>query len=226
MSPTQLPPKASADLSAIGAAKNNAELPLRHDFERIAQKMYTQNLALAQTNRTLSILRAIDLLILESARDLPQLSADISKAIVESSPYALVTIFSLNRYSEHFINLQGSAYSTLLQQNGVANDSLNLLTGLYMSLDGDWLSGKDRNLILNLDNPDAAKRLEALGLGQGIGKTLETLRTNFNVRSFYLTKLRSRDTLTGVMLVGMEEPMPKIDDIELIERVSEAIPVQ
>src|SRR5437763_1146825 len=165
MSPTQQPPKPTADLSAASVPKPNVQFPLRHDFERIAQKMYTQNLALAQTNRTLSILRAIDLLILESERDLPQLSADISKAIIESSPYALVAVFSLNRYGEHFINLQGSAFSTLLQQNTAANDSLNLLTGMYMSLDGDWLSGKDRNLILNLDNPDAAKRLEALGFG-------------------------------------------------------------
>ncbi len=36
---------------------------LKKNFERIAQQMYTQNVALAQTNRTLSILRSIDLLI-------------------------------------------------------------------------------------------------------------------------------------------------------------------
>src|SRR5665213_2540647 len=152
MSPLPPPaPKLTATPTIPIGQKTDVHFPLRNDFERIAQKMYTQNLALVQTNRTLSILRAIDLLILESSRDLAQLSTDISKAIIESSPYALVAILSLNRYNEHFINLQGFSYSTLLKQSGVANDSLNLLSGLYMSLDGEWLGGHERNLILNLD---------------------------------------------------------------------------
>jgi len=222
MSPTQLPPASTPPTPAAPVpASPDVRFPLKSEFEHITQKMYTQNLALVQTNRTLSILRAIDLLILESTRDLPQLSTDISKAIIDSSPYALVAVLSLNRYSEHFINLQGFSYSSLLKQGGVANDALNLLSGLYMSLDGDWLGGPEHNLILNLDNPDAQAQIEGLGFGQGIGHTLETLHTDFNVRSFYLTKLRSRKNLTGVMIVGMEEPMPKIDDIELIERISE-----
>lgn len=196
------------------------QYPLRSDFERIAQRMYTQNLALVQTNRTLSILRAIDLLILESKRDLQQLSTDITNAIIELSPYAVVAILSLSNYGDHFLNLQGFAYSSLLKQDGVANDALNLLPGLYMTLDGDWLTSHNRNLILELDK-DSHEYLTSLGLGQGIQKMLESLHADFNVRSFYLTKLRTRQRLSGVMLVGLEEPAPKIDDIELIERLAE-----
>jgi signal transduction histidine kinase len=194
--------------------------PLKSDFERIAQRMYTQNLALVQTNRTLSILRAIDLLILESKRDLQQLSTDISNAIIELSPYAAVSILSLSNYSDHFLNLQGFAYSSLMKQNGVANDALNLLPGLYMTLDGEWLASGNRNLILGMDRI-SHEYLTSLGLGPGIQKMLENLYANFNVRSFYLTKLRTRDRLSGVMIVGLEEPEPKVDDIELIERLAE-----
>ncbi|MFO0882170.1 MAG: hypothetical protein U0491_01855 [Candidatus Saccharimonadales bacterium] len=59
-----LPNAADANNDAVTAST------LKADFERIARQMYTQNLALVQTNK-ISILRAIDLLILESSRNLP-----------------------------------------------------------------------------------------------------------------------------------------------------------
>ena len=211
---------------AINLARNlvspqvNVQYPLRQDFARIAQRMYTQNLALVQTNRTLSILRAIDLLVLEAKRDLQQLSTDIASSIIESTPYAVIAVMSLTSYSDHFLNLQGFAYSTMLKQNGAANSALSLLPGLYMTLDGDWLTSRDRNLILEIDKV-SHEHIAGLGMGQGIQNMLESLRRDFNVRSFYLTKLRTRERLTGVMIVGMEESMPKVDDIELIERLAE-----
>lgn len=215
------PQSLASDTSTQLLSEQDIHMPLRKDFERIAQRMYTQNLALAQTNRTLSILRDIDILILEPGRELQSLSQEICKAIISSSPYAMVAILSLNRYNEHFINLQGHHFSTILQQSGLAADSENLLTGLYMTLDGEWLSSKERNLVLDLDRLDKLKRVESLGLGSGLARTLETLRRDYNVQSFYLTKLYARKNLTGVMIVGLEESMPKIDDIELIERISE-----
>src|ERR1700742_2047369 len=98
----------------------------RTELERVAQKMYTQNLALAQTNRTLSILRAIDLLILESRHNLQQLSTNISRAIIDSSPYAFVAILSISNSNDRFLSLQGFSYSTLLKQSDASDESLDL----------------------------------------------------------------------------------------------------
>ncbi len=221
--PQTISQQPTVDASVQLVANQDIHYPLRKDFERIAQRMYTQNLALAQTNRTLSILRDIDILILEPGRDLQQLSTELCNAVIGSSPYAMVSILSLNRYNEHFINLQGHAFSTMLQQSGLADNNENLLAGLYMTLDGDWLSSKERNLVLDLDKLDKLKRVESLGLGAGLSDTLQTIRENYNVQSFYLTKLRARENLTGVMIIGLEETMPRIDDIELIERVSETV---
>lgn len=213
----------SAEMAKRAATALSGHLPQINDFERIAQKMYTQNLALSQTNRTLSILRAIDLLVLDSSRNLQQLSTNISQVIIDSSPYAVVAILSLNSNNDNFLNLQGFSYSTALKQSGVANDSANLLSGLYMTIDGTWLSSRTRNLILDLDTSGSIKQAESLELGQGIEDMVENLRSHFNVRSFYFTKFRVRERPTGVMIVGLEEPMPKIDDIELIERLGETI---
>ena len=192
---------------------------LRAEFERVAQQMYTQNLALAQTNRTLSILRAIDLLILESSRDLPQLSIEISQAIIDASNYAVVAIFSLNEHSDSFLQFQGLADNvSAIQQNHRASAG-ELFGNLHMPINGEWLSSKSRNLILDLTNEEQISQLTLFS--SNTKQILDALTAQFNLRSLYVTKLKARDSLTGVMLVGLEEPVPMIDDIELIERVSE-----
>lgn len=192
---------------------------LRAEFERVAQQMYTQNLALAQTNRTLSILRAIDLLILESSRDLSQLSAEISQAIIEASSYAVVSIFSLKEHSESFLQFQGLADNLSAGQQNHQVSTLELFSNLHMPIGAGWLGSKSRNLIIDLNNQEQVDQL--MLFSSDTKKVLDTLAQQFNLRALYITKLKARDSLTGVMMVGLEEPVPMIDDIELIERVSE-----
>src|SRR4051812_17602166 len=81
--------------------------PLREEFAHITQKMYTQNLALSQTNRTLSMLRSIDSLILDSSRDLRHLSDDLARIFVDTVPYPVAGILSLSRYNDDLLTLQG-----------------------------------------------------------------------------------------------------------------------
>lgn len=192
---------------------------LRAEFERIAQQMYTQNLALAQTNRTLSILRAIDLLIIKAASDLSQLSTSISQEIIEESSYAVVAIFSLKQHDEKYLKFQGLADNLSNAQQNHKISMLDVFNNLHMPTYGTWVGGNSRNLILDLTNQ---KHLTEYSLfSNDTTKILTTLAQQFNLRSLYLTKLKARGSLTGVMLVGLEEPAPMIDDIELIERVSE-----
>lgn len=107
MTPAQLKETVQNQLEKNQALNKQAQF--KNDLERIAQVMYAQNLTLVQINRTLSILRAIDLIILESNRNLKQLSNDISETIISASPYEMVAILSLNSSTDNFINFQGWA---------------------------------------------------------------------------------------------------------------------
>ncbi len=196
-----------------------AAVVLRAEFERVAQQMYTQNLALAQTNKTLSILRAIDLLIIEASRDLPQLSTEISQAIIDASSYAVVTIFSLKQHSEKFLQFQGLADNLSKEQQNHQISTLELLGNLHIPIEGEWVTSRKRNLIIDLH--DTEQIANTTLFSSKTKEVLETLGTQFNLRSLYFTKLKARDSLTGVMMVALEEPALMIDDIELIERVSE-----
>lgn len=192
---------------------------LRADFERIAQNMYTQNLALVQTNRTLSALRAIDLLTLESSRNLQQLSTDISKAITSSAPYALIAVLSLNQHSDQFLSFQGYSVSEMPSQKKPDANAIVLLAGLRMPIESKWLARYRGSLTLDLTKLKANSNVDLFG--PKTQELLSQIATAFNLRSLYLTTLRARDSRTGVMIVGLQETLPKIDDIELIERLSE-----
>lgn len=191
---------------------------LKADFERIARQMYTQNLALVQTNRMLSILRAIDLLILESSRNLPQLSSEISQAIIDQSPYPIVAILSLNEHTDKFLHFQGSAVSMLPSQKQPDATTMERMQQFHIPIDGQWVTSKSRNLIIDISDKKTLSNLELFSVETKM--IIELMAEQFNLKSLYLTKLKARGSLTGVMVVGLEEPMPMIDDIELIERVS------
>lgn len=193
--------------------------PLRSDLQRIAQLMYTQNLTLMQSNRTLTILRAIDLIILESNRNLKQLGTDLSKAIINSSPYVMVAIFSLNHHGDNSINFQGWWLSDIYRQKLPIDGSLNILYNLSLPLNSDWLSLKKRNLIVNLTNLDENK--QNWPKEKVIQDIFNIFSDSLGLSSLYLTKLKAREDLTGFLIVGIDDSTPHIDDIELIERLSE-----
>ncbi len=192
---------------------------LREDFERVARHMYTQNLTLVQTNRTLSILRAIDLLTLEASRNLQQLSTDIAQAIINSSPYAMIAILSLNQHNDKILSLQGHAVSGLPSQKKPDASTVEMFSRLHVPLDGNWISNSKGSLTIDLTSVEANVHKDLFGPETQI--ILSLVAQDFQLKSLYLTSLRARDSLTGVMIVGLEETLPKIDDIELIERLSE-----
>lgn len=192
---------------------------VKGQFEHIAQQMYTQNLALAQTNRTLTILRAIDVLIIEAKRDLPALSEEIAKAITDASGYPMVLLYSLGKHGEHHLQFQGLAHNLVDKHDSFQVSRLELLKKLQLPIDGDWIASKARNLIIDLHDKHQIEQISLFNADSR--KVLDMLASEYGLQALYITKLKARDLLTGVIVVGIKEGMPKIDDIELIERVSE-----
>lgn len=205
-----------ADNKEIDAARH---AHLKTDLGRIAKAMYTQNLTLGEKVRTLSILRSIDALILQSNRDLNQLSADISKAIINSSQFSLVGVLSLNYFNDKYLNYQGWALSPLLSSKILKSGILPLLLGLKMPLDSRWISGKGNNIIIDFEKMGSFLKIG--DPSKELVRIFEILHEDFGLRSMYVTKLKARGHLTGLMIVGLEDTIPHIDDIELIMRLSE-----
>lgn len=193
--------------------------PLRSDLKRIAEMMYTQNLSLVQANRTLQILRTIDLIILESSRNLQQLGTDISKAIIESSSYGMVAVMSLNESRDRLLNFQGWALNQGVEQKKPVAEVLKMLFSLRLPVNSRLIVGHKRNLIIDLTKRDDIS--EVGRVQPNLVPFFEILANDYDLRSLYFTKLEAKDNLTGLMIVGLVDSMPHLDDIALIERLGE-----
>lgn len=217
MATTTLPP-AEALLDGQEAPVGGKHVPLKSQLKRVAQAMYTQSLALVEVNRTLRILRAIDLLTLESNRNMQQLCTDISRTIVDASTYDMVAILSLNDLSEKSLYFQGWALEPTLSRAALGVDVPSALFGIKIPLDSQWVDSKKVNLIIDFDQANA---LYSGSSTEDINKVLAVIGDSFKLRSVYVSKLKTRGSLTGLMIVGFGNSLPHLDDIELIERLGE-----
>lgn len=203
------------------AGQSDHHVALQSDYERITQEMYAKNLELAQINRVLSILRAIDIIILQSQGSIRELSAELSGAILESAPYGMMAILSQNRHAEKFVSFQGWALSQDRQQLPLVLQLEEKLQSLTLPFNGRWMDGPSRNLIIDLENMQTST--EVAPLEPEMSELLGQLHEHLQINSLYMTKLRARGMVVGVMVVGLHEKAAKIDDIELIERLGEPV---
>ncbi|MBI2009390.1 hypothetical protein HYS84_03185 [Candidatus Saccharibacteria bacterium] len=193
--------------------QDNSKEQLAH----ITQEMYVKNMELASTNRTLSLLRAIDLLVLNSHGSLKELSTKICQAIEESLSCTAVTVLARNTLSDKILHFQGwSVNRDIYNAVGAYNLEARFET-LEITLNSPWLLGDEKTLII-----DATRATQEIH-PDPTNHFIQDLARGLGIKSFYLTKLRAQNNLVGVMGIGLSEETPKLDDIGLYERLSEAV---
>src|SRR6202162_5598959 len=135
--------------------------------------MYQRNLERAQTNQTLSLLRTIDTLVLESHDSLQSLCSQITKAIADTSEYNWVAIFGKASHND---------YLSLLGSSGTGNSphkqksSTTLVA--YVSARDKWLRSQERTHNLRiLHTPED----ETISFLHTSGEFVSSLRDQYSV---------------------------------------------
>ncbi len=77
--------------------KSVSETDQTADSTHIAQEIYRKNVELAHTNQTLSLLRTIDNLVLESQTSLDNLTRGVAEAVTANSNFPFSAIFLRGR---------------------------------------------------------------------------------------------------------------------------------
>ncbi len=219
---------------------------LEQDLEHVTQEMYRKNLELVSTNRTLSLLRAIDTIVLESQASLKQLSQQIADAVTANSNFPHVAIFSkqVNRFDLSLVGRSsGGQESTEIPAETVEAEEpkdldiaknvpsvapveppepvLPPIPSLILDVDSAWLKGSQRELKLSLlsDQPDLHQ----------IGMTATDLKELFEapLKGLYIVKLHARQLLVGVMVIGYTNAISTLteDETNLVGRLSDAVGV-
>lgn len=76
------------------------------ELAHVNREMYKKNLELAQKNKTLSLLRQIDSIILNTVTDIKQISQNVADVVVENTEYVkAVVILLLNKHEKALVRI-------------------------------------------------------------------------------------------------------------------------
>jgi signal transduction histidine kinase len=187
---------------------------LEQDLEHITQEMYRRNKELADTNRTLSLLRTIDSLVLESHDSIKVLSEQIAAAIAKSTDYPLVAIYGASILGTDKLEPFG------VKLSGIELDEQTLLD-IRPTAKHRWYHSAQKDRMVSLRTASEEEIAYYLGCSAA---TAEGVKAG-PIKTVYVTKLVARSKLVGIMAVGSGGTLEDFEaaDIDLLQRLGEAV---
>lgn len=191
---------------------------LKQDIANITQEMYERNQELADTNRTLSLLRAIDIIVLNSQESVKVLSVRMAEAISKSMKYPLVVFLGQSSHEPGYLQVYGA--------NVPDNQTLSAktLASIHLSTTHPWLSTSQRLIFLSVNgfNPDHVASIIGCSPYEA-----DVFRQAFGSGSICIIKLQARQGLLGLMVIGSKSSVEDFSHNEtgFLERLSEAVGV-
>jgi signal transduction histidine kinase len=198
-------------------ARTPSHKKLEQDLEHVTQEMYRRNKELTETNRTLSLLRTIDSLVLESHDSIKVLAGQITDAIGSVTEYPVVAIYGSSALGTDKLEAFG-----INTRGGVVFEA-ELLQDIRPTSKHQWYRSREKNRIVPLSRVHSKELAYFLGCSP---ESAEKIKSG-PVKSVYLAKLVARQNLVGVMIIGSGGLVSDFDkpDLDLLERLAEAVGV-
>ncbi|HUD07078.1 MAG TPA: GAF domain-containing sensor histidine kinase [Candidatus Saccharimonadales bacterium] len=186
-------------------------------LDDITQEMYRRNYELAQNIKTLSLLKKIDELALESHESMDIFCGTLASAIVSTAEYPFVEII-IKSYGDKPIQSHG-----LFTDKPIGNEIRTILTQIQIDESTEWYKNNLRTkLISSRDIFDPSGGL--VSTYKFSSEQIERLLQTLPIQSLLLVKLSARDKQVGLMLVGFLQKPDQliIGDVQLISQLSKA----
>ncbi len=192
---------------------------LEADLEHVTQEMYRRNKELVDINRTLSLLRTIDNLVLGSRQSLHILCEQIASSIAATAEYPFVAILARPAIDNLAKELQVYGWGL---GGELQNEDLSDLSKIRVSPDNPWLKANTKSALVNLSQIPKEQIASYLGCSVEV---VTNLQAALPLNSAYVTKLMAREGLVGLMVVCFGETITVLDQSTnlLLERLSEAV---
>lgn len=212
----------------VGKTPNKPLLPfqrrkqLERDIEHITGEMYRRNKELAETNKTLSLLRTIDALVLESHASLKMVSEHITEAITQATNYPFVALLTRSSHTREELVLSGWCGADWLGKQ--PDLTLGLGRPLHIKLMHPWFSQIESSRLVSVENVPDAHLADFLGCHPA---DIKRVRQRVPLKSVYVIKLMARRQVVGLLVVGYDTPVTELSetDTKLLDRLSESIGV-
>jgi signal transduction histidine kinase len=187
---------------------------------RIAQELYLKNVDLAHTNRTLSLLRTIDGLVLDPSNSIKDIAKGVAQAIIENSNYLFAIIFidSITNNDPHSFSESGYCFAPATQ---VTLQTAEMIKGTKMLHTRPWFSSKELSELIDVGSINEQMINETFGNSAGYA---HKIIQDAGAKSVCLVKLLAQGRLTGVMFIGVNDDSKsvKVEQLEQLGRVGEA----
>jgi signal transduction histidine kinase len=191
---------------------------LERDIEHVTQEMYKRNKELADTNRTLSLLRTIDALVLESHASTKMVCEHITEAITQAADYSFVGLFTHSSHEREDLQLLGWSGKDWLG----SDLSLMIKRPIHLLTEDSWLSEPQSSRLLSIEDMSPAEIAKFIDYPE---ESIDRVMHKMPLKSIYEVKLMVRRRLVGILMVGFYSPVAQIGpaDTLLIDRLSESI---
>lgn len=204
----------------MGWLKREKKVGLNEDESaRIAQELYSKNVDLAHTNRTLSLLRTIDGLVLEPKNTIHDIVSGIAHAVIDNSSNHFISVYTSDQYDVHPTHMQRNGYAASTGASTVTDGEKLFLDRIEVT--DDWFKGRDLSKLIEIarfETDTFAMLFSSDSLN--LKNWLESIGT----KSLYVIKLQAQSRLSGLMLIGLSESINdvKLEQLEQLGRVGEA----
>ena len=195
---------------------------LKRDFEDVTHEVYKRNKELADTNKTLSLLRTIDALVLESHTSLKMVSEHITQAITQVTDYPFVGLLTRSSHTREELVLNSWSGSDWLGRQ--PDPTLGYGKPLHIKLAHPWFSQIGTSTMISLDDLSDEDLAGFLGCKPA---DVVRLKEKLPLKSLYVVKLMARRQIVGLLTIGYTTPVKELSatDTALIDRLSESIGV-
>ena len=186
--------------------------------QSVTEELYRKNVELAHTNKTLSLLQTIDGLVLEPKNSLTDLVVGISKALISNSSYTIGAVFLVESDSAPLLSIRGLSFSP---NSEVAAKITETLNHVHLQGDNSWFEGSGISTTFDLIKEDDEKTISFF---DGDATKLLEVAKSTGTNSLIMYKLKTRERLVGVLVVGSSEVESEIniEEFEHLSRICEA----
>lgn len=192
---------------------------LEKDLDHITEEMYRRNKELADTNRTLSLLRTIDTMVLESQESLKVVSQQITRAITDTADYPFVALLARPSAAGSGLELYGWS----AKNQDLPDDFLGGKRTPTLKLDDDiWLRSPAASRLLPVADVELSTVRRLFDCSESVAKSI---MQQLPIKSLYCLKLIVRGRLVGIMVAGFYNDTAAIsaNDTQLLDRISEPV---
>jgi signal transduction histidine kinase len=193
---------------------------LASDFTAAAEDVYRHNLELAETNKTLLLLRKIDEVVLSSVTDQAAVMQSVTTIIAEESGFPFVALYLRDRTQ----TLQPQAVVTRIGDPAVQERIQAFLRRQPLSL--RHAASPVTRAVAKLLIVSTARLFEVVQPSLPIEEA-EEIQEHLSLVSFYICPLQVRGEVIGVMVVGSPQSAGQLGFYQksLLERLTMAVGV-